>query len=101
MIDRFFIGQFNHAEAHIFRSNLLWTLTIGQFSADQNFTVIGRLTGKKKRKPSLRILNNFCQPPFGTFAKPHNPTHNPIFAKEPNFPSRTLGNIFCNICFKI
>ena len=31
------------------------------------------------------FLKFLCQPAFGTFAKPHEPTHNPSFAKEPNF----------------
>lgn len=29
-----------------------------------------------------------CQPAFGTFAKPHKPTQNQSFAKEPSFTHR-------------
>jgi hypothetical protein len=38
--------------------------------------------------------NNFSQPHIGTFAKPHQPTHNPSFAKEPILPTR-LTMIIC------
>jgi hypothetical protein len=33
----------------------------------------------------LKFLHQLA---FGTFAKPHEPTHNQIFAKEPNFAHR-------------
>jgi hypothetical protein len=39
--------------------------------------------------PALHFLKFLCQPAFGTFAKPHEPTRNPSFAKEPN-----LANAF-------
>lgn len=35
--------------------------------------------------PASHFLNFPCQPAFGIFAKPHNPTHNSSFAKESNF----------------
>ncbi|WKK59299.1 helix-turn-helix transcriptional regulator [Sphingobacterium sp. BN32] len=35
------------------------------------------------------FLKFLCQRTFGTFAKPLKPTHNPSFAKEPNFPPCT------------
>jgi hypothetical protein len=31
------------------------------------------------------FLKFLSQPAFGTFTKPHNPTHHQSFAKEPNF----------------
>jgi len=34
--------------------------------------------------PASHFLKLLCQPAFGTFAKPHKPTQNPSFAKEPN-----------------
>jgi hypothetical protein len=36
-----------------------------------------------KFSPPHILKNNFSQPHIGTFAKPHQPTHNPSFAKEP------------------
>lgn len=38
------------------------------------------------------FLKFLCQPAFGTFAKPHKPSHNQSFAKEPNFPN-ALGQL--------
>ena len=35
----------------------------------------------------------FCQPTNGTFAKPHKPTHQSCFAKEPFFPSQYKLNL--------
>jgi transcriptional regulator with XRE-family HTH domain len=52
----------------------------------------------------LRIFVNFCPRSFGTFAKPHKPTRNPSFAKEPDFTHPLLirifnkSFIFANIC---
>jgi hypothetical protein len=33
--------------------------------------------------PPHILKNNFMPTHIGTFAKPHKPTHNPSFAKEP------------------
>jgi hypothetical protein len=38
--------------------------------------------------PPHILKNNFSQPHIGTFAKPHQPTRNPSFAKEPILPTR-------------
>lgn len=42
--------------------------------------------------PASHFLKFLCQSAFGTFAKPHKPTHNQSFAKEPNFPN-ALGQL--------
>lgn len=42
--------------------------------------------------PASHFLKFLYQPAFGTFAKPHKPTHNQSFAKEPNFPN-ALGQL--------
>ncbi|MCK9435799.1 MAG: helix-turn-helix domain-containing protein [Synergistaceae bacterium] len=42
--------------------------------------------------PASQFLKFLCQPAFGTFAKPHKPTRNPSFAKEPNLPHSTNNN---------
>jgi len=42
--------------------------------------------------PASHFLKFHCQPAFGTFAKPHKPTHNPSFTKEPNLPRTTHNN---------
>ena len=52
---------------------------------------------RKKKKPPLRIFENFYQHAFGTFTKPHKPTHNPSFAKEPNFTSSTKNSNFAKV----
>jgi len=43
----------------------------------------------RKSKMTISHASHFlkflCQPAFGTFEKPHKPTHNQSFAKEPNF----------------
>lgn len=47
---------------------------------------------EKKKKPPLRIFENFCQHTLHTFAKPHKPTHSPSFAKECNFANTPTNN---------
>ena len=42
--------------------------------------------------PASHFFKFLCQPAFGTFTKPHKPTHNPSFAKEPNLPRSTHNN---------
>jgi putative transcriptional regulator len=42
--------------------------------------------------PASHFLKFLCQPAFGTFAKPHKPTHSPSFTKEPNLPRSTHNN---------
>ncbi|MGK7390597.1 MAG: helix-turn-helix transcriptional regulator [Candidatus Cyclobacteriaceae bacterium M2_1C_046] len=44
------------------------------------------------KAPASHFLKFLCQPAFGTFAKPHKPTHNPSFTKEPNLPRSTHNN---------
>jgi putative transcriptional regulator len=39
--------------------------------------------------PASHFFKISLQPAFGTFAKPHKPTRNPSFAKEPNHPPST------------
>lgn len=49
--------------------------------------LIGQVTEKKEKAGPSHFLKFLSQPAFGTFAKPHNPTHYPSFAKEPNLPA--------------
>ena len=44
------------------------------------------------KAPASYFFKFLCQPAFGTFASPHQPTHNPSFAKEPNHPPNTNNN---------
>jgi len=46
----------------------------------------------EKALPS-HFFKFLCQPTFGTFAKSHEPTHNPNFAKEPNLANAPLTSI--------
>lgn len=44
------------------------------------------------KAPASHFFKFLCQHTFGTFAKPHKPTHNPSFTKEPNLPLSTHNN---------
>jgi len=44
------------------------------------------------KAPASHFLKFLCHPAFGTFAKPHKPTQNPSFTKEPNLPRSTHNN---------
>ena len=57
-----------------------WTLNVNRIEIGRNQT--DRLNTLKA--PASHFLKFLCQPAFGTFAKPHKPTHNLSFAKEPN-----------------
>lgn len=62
MTDSYSIEHSTRTEMQVLHSNLRWTLTTGQFSANQqhhsNWTADQK---EKKKKPSLRIFENFCQ----------------------------------------
>jgi DNA-binding XRE family transcriptional regulator len=47
---------------------------------------------KNLKAPPSHFFKFLCHPTFGTFAKPHKPTHNPSFTKEPNLPRSTHNN---------
>jgi ribosome-binding protein aMBF1 (putative translation factor) len=47
---------------------------------------------KNLNAPASHYLKFLCQPSFGTFAKPHKPTHSPSFTKKPNSPRSTHNN---------
>jgi len=52
---------------------------------------------KKEKALASHFFKFLSQPTFGTFAKSHKPTHNPNFAKEPNFANAQLMSIFVMI----
>ena len=47
---------------------------------------------KNLKAPASHFLKFLCPSAFGTFAKPHKPSHNPSFTKEPNLPPSTYNN---------
>jgi hypothetical protein len=57
------------------------TLRLDQQTATP-LTVTTDWKENKKRKPTLRRFFVFCHYTTSKFAKPHKPTHNPIFAKS-------------------
>jgi putative transcriptional regulator len=54
--------------------------------------LLGQVEEKKGKAYPSHFLKFLGQPAFGTFAKPHKPTHNPSFAKEPNLPRSNHNN---------
>ena len=60
------------------------TLRLDQHTATP-LTVTTDGKENRKRRPTLRRFFVFCQRTVSTFAKPHEPTHNPSFAKELTF----------------
>lgn len=56
MIDYYSIGQFNRTDTQVLRSKQRWTLTTGQFSADQQIYSDVTTDQKKKRSPRFTFL---------------------------------------------
>ena len=48
--------------------------------------------------PAPHFSKFLYQPAFGTFAKPLKPTHNSIFAKEPNFSPPLYNDVLYLYC---
>jgi len=48
---------------------------------------------KKEKALASHFFKFICHPTLGTSAKSHEPTHNPNFAKEPNFDNALLTSI--------
>jgi len=51
------------------------------------------INNKKEKALASHFLKFLCHPTFGTFAKSHEPTRNPNFAKEPNFANAPMKSI--------
>jgi len=71
MTDRYYIGQSKRTETQILHCNLRWTLTNGQFSADQQLYSDQTNDQKEKRKsPRFAFLKISSNRTLHTFAHP-------------------------------